>query len=123
MGYRSLAKGSIRFSPGIDIEDVRDNIIIAKYLPDNGNYPSIELRTYNGEVLDSIECPFDDEFKAYYITDELKELVEALGDKEYSGYIEIHGEGDGIGDLDLWRLQVKSGKVVEVRAQIVWPED
>lgn len=122
MGYYSRVQGSIEVFPGISISEALSNTAIAKFLKHSDHDSSIQLVESSGDFLDTIECPFEDEFKAYWLERELKELVQALGDRTYSGYLEIQGEGDGIGDIDLWRLYVKDGKVEEVKPKLVWPE-
>lgn len=124
MGYYSTVRGQIYFDPAISQEDASRNEVIAKFLYNSGSYTDIELRAPRGSLLDAIESSYEDEFKAYSLVNELKELVDALGpDRTYFGYLEIQGEGDGAGDIDLWRLKVKDGKVVDIKPQLVWPED
>jgi hypothetical protein len=120
MGYYSRARGEINFSPELPRYATRGNEIIVKYV-NNADYDVF---------LDPDWCTItapEDSFKAYWIVDNLKELVAAIlkvnPDTTFSGYIEIEGEGDGSGEPDLWRLRIKDGKVEEVRPKLVWPED
>ncbi len=119
MGYYSHARGEITFSPELPRYAARGNEIIVKYI--NGDYDvflDTEWSTISGP---------EDEFKAYWIVDNLKELIAAIlavnPTTRFEGYIEIEGEGDGSGEPDIWRLRVKDGKVEEVRPTLVWPED
>lgn len=119
MGYYSHSRGEITFSPELPRYAVLGNEVIVKYI--NGDYDVFlhaEWSTISG---------LEDSFKAYWITDHLKELVEAIlkvnPATTFSGYIEIEGEGDGSGEPDIWRLRVKDGKVEEIRPKLVWPED
>lgn len=117
MGYNSRAKGEITFSPELPRYAVRGNAVIYKYL--EGDDISLDPEW-------SIISPPEDSFKAYWIKDNLVELVAEIlkinPDTTFAGYLEIQGEGDGIGDIDLWRLKVKDGRVVEVEAKVVWPD-
>jgi hypothetical protein len=123
MGYYSTVRGQIYFDPAISHEDASRNEIISKYLNNSGSYTDIELRTNHGKLLDAIESSCEEEFKVYRLVNELKELIQALGpNRSYFGYLEIHGEGAGAGDIDLWRLKVKDGKVVGIKPELVWPE-
>lgn len=118
MGYYSTARGEITFSPELDRYTARGNAVIYKYLESDDIYLNVEWST--------ITAP-EDTFKAYWIKDNLQELVDAIlkiePDTEFKGYLEIQGEGDGTGDIDLWRLKVKDGRVVEVTPKLVWPDD
>jgi hypothetical protein len=119
MGYYSTAKGEITFSPELPQYAIKGNAIIFKYI--EADY-DIELDA----GWRTISVPNEDSFKAYWIKDNLVELVNAIlhvnPETTFEGYIEIEGEGDGSGDPDLWRLRVKDGRVEEVRPKIVWPD-
>lgn len=118
MGYYSVAREGITFSPELPRYAVKGNATIYKYLEGDDIYLDAEDSTILGP---------DDSFKAYWIVDNLKELVAEIlkinPNTAFQGYLEIEGEGDGSGEPDLWRLKVKDGKVVEVRPKLVWPED
>jgi hypothetical protein len=118
MGYYSRARGEISFNPELPRYAVRGNPIIYKYLEGEDIVLDAEFST--------IVAP-EDSFKAYWIKDNLTELVAEIlrvnPDTLFEDFIEIEGEGDGSGEPDLWRLKVKDGKVVEVRPTMVWPED
>jgi hypothetical protein len=120
MGYRSRAKGEIQVTPPISWKllagskfnqsDADSSLVFCNY----GDY----------DAVTTIKPRWDDEFKAYWIEDELKEIVRLWGkDRQFSGYIEIQGEGDGIGDIDIWRLCVKNGQVTIITPELVWPEE
>lgn len=121
MGYRSAARGEITVEPAIPFDEAHES--------------KFGVQGYNGEtslmfedwdIYDdfiNIIPRWEDEFKAYWIEAELREIVQKWGEgRTFKGYIEIQGEGDGVGSLDLWRLMVKDGTVVTVKAEIVWPE-
>jgi hypothetical protein len=118
MGYYSRARAEITYTPELPRYAVRGNPLIYKYLEGDDITLDAEWNT--------ITAP-EDEFKAYWIKDNLTELVAEIlrvnPDTTFEGFIEIEGEGDGSGDPDVWRLKVKNGTVVEVRPKIVWPED
>lgn len=120
MGYRSAAKGSIEMSPAIDFAEAA-----ASKFGDQDGDTSIMFQDWN--VYDDtmfIIPRWDDEFKAYWIVDELIEIVEKWGEgRTFSGFIEIQGEGHEIGSIDLWRLRVKDGTVEQVVPKLTWPED
>lgn len=119
MGYYSHTRGEITFSPELPKHAVLGNEVIVKYA--NGDYD-----VFLDADWSTISGP-EDSFKAYWIVDNLKELVAAIlrvnPDTVFTGHIEIEGEGDGSGEPDIWRLRVKDGKVEEVRPKLVWPED
>lgn len=122
MGYRSTAKGEIIVEPAIPFDEANDS----KY-SEQGYSGETNLMFAGGHIYDDfikIVPRWEDEFKAYWIIDELKDIVSKWGEgRTFTGYIEIQGEGDGVGDIDLWRLLVKDGKVIEVRPELVWPDD
>ena len=119
MGYRSVARNEITFYPELPRCAQLGNGIIYKYRQQD---LSILIDTESSTI-----SPPEDDFKAYWIVDELKELVTEIlkinPETNFTGYIEIEGEGDGSGEPDLWRLRVRHGKVEEVRPTLVWPED
>lgn len=119
MGYYSSARGEILFSPELPRYAVRGNQVIYNYL--NGDYD-----VFLDAEWSIIHGP-EDQFKAYWIKANLKELVDEIlkinPTTEFKGYLELEGEGDGSGEPDIWRLRVKDGKVEEVRPKLVWPED
>lgn len=119
MGYYSKVKGGISFSPKLRISEARANPVIAKYLEDSEEYPDIVLYSFYGGSLDTIEGVTQDSFKAYFVEENLKELVAALGDRAYTGRLEIYGEDDG----DITGLRVKNGVVEQIEPKLVWPED
>lgn len=119
MGYISTARGYITFSPELPRYAVRGVEVIQKYV--NSSYYDLNL-----DAEFSTISPPEDSFKAYWIKENLEELVAAIikvnGNTIFEGFIEIEGEGDGSGEPDLWRMYVKDGIVVEVRPKLVWPE-
>lgn len=127
MGYRSTVRGEITFTPGIDLKDAKANEVLASFIGDT-DYDLSLISSRDDYILDTIECPIEDEFKAYWLVDNLNKLVTALDSddapsRKWSGYLEVHGEGDGPGDIDLWRLKVVNGKAVEIQPKLVWPSD
>lgn len=118
MGYYSRAEGSIVFAPGLPRYALRGNEVIYKYL--NGEY-DLFLDGESNEITSA-----EGEFKAYWIVENLKELVAEIlkitPSTIFAGYIQLKGEGDGTDDPDIWRLRVKDGKVEEVRPKLVWPD-
>lgn len=118
MGYYSTVHGEISYTPGL-LEDELQDPIIQRYLKYDKDV------TLNND-WHTIECSTDDQFKAYCLEEDLKELVAKLVELNpeitFTGYLEVQGEGRGPGNVDLWRLQVKNGKVVEVKPTLVWPE-
>jgi hypothetical protein len=119
MGYYSIARNEIVFSPDLPLYASKGNATIFKYI--DGDY-DINL----DPEWSSITAP-EDSFKAYHTKENLTELVNEIlkvnPHTRFAGYIEIEGEGDGSGEPDLWRLRVKNGKVEEIRPKLVWPED
>lgn len=115
MGYYSTATGEITYSPSMPLY-AKGISNIYKYV-DNHEY-SITL-TFDWNTI----SPPEDSFKAYWIQEELTELVAEIlkvnPETVFSGYFELDGEESG----DLWRLRVKDGKVEIVKPKIVWPED
>lgn len=127
MGYYSTARGEITFTPGIGLNEANENEVLRAFL-EGTDYDLQLVSSTDYTVLDTIYCPIEDEFKAYWIVENLNKIVTALASDDapvrtWAGYIEIHGEGDGTGDIDLWRLRVKNGTVEEIRPELVWPSD
>jgi len=121
MGYRSTAKGEIIVTPPIPYDHAVDSEFAIQGYSANSSLMFENFNAYDAKTY--IVPRWEDEFKAYWIVDELRRIVETWGEgRTFEGYIEIQGEGDGIGSLDLWRLMVKDGKVVTVNAEISWPE-
>jgi hypothetical protein len=122
MGYRSRVRGEITYSPALDPAVVAGNETIAKYTDTTQDWDIFLDTGWN-----SITVPCEDEFKAYWLVSNLTELVTAMLAENpkltFSGYLEIQGEGDGVGDIDLWRLAVRDNEVKEIFPELVWPED
>jgi hypothetical protein len=120
MGYYSVARGEIVVTPAIPYAEGVDS-----EFSKNSGGSALLFQDFNDYDDQTFIVPrWEDEFKAYYIEDELNTILNTWGEgRTFDGYIEIHGEGDGIGDLDLWRLTVKNGKVAIVKAHVAWPED
>lgn len=121
MGYRSRAEGSITVQPAISRSLISDsNFAVEGWQGDT----SLTFAGFCDAGATEITPRWSDEFKAYYIEDELRRIVEQWGKgRTFTGYIEIHGEGDGIGDLDLWRLYVNSrNEVKTIQARVAWPD-
>lgn len=119
MGYHSKVKGFIKFSPGISVDEVRNHPVLSKFEETPDQYPDLQFFTHRGNLLDSIKCPNEEGFKAYYVEDDLKEIVTNLPDRTFTGRLEIYGEDDG----DVWGLRVKNGVVEQLEPKLVWPED
>jgi hypothetical protein len=129
MGYYSVVKGSIRFSPAVTWKQVKDSGFVVNKEHQNYVDKDVMLETYgpasdDDDLIDTIYPQSEDSIKAYYITEHLQELVDLLGsDKNFEGYLQIEGEGHDDGNPDIWRLKVKDGKVVEIHPKLVWPEE
>jgi hypothetical protein len=115
MGYYSTARGEITFSPELPRYATRGVEAIHKFM-DNAEYDVILDPEW------STITPPEDSFKAYWIKEQLTELVAEIlkinPDTRFEGYFEIDGEESG----DLWRLRVRDGKVEQVEPKIVWPD-
>ncbi len=129
MGYYSVVKGSITFNPPITYAEVRNSGFVITEARQNYVAKDIMLDSFgpNSEPEDEIYIILpasEDSYKVYDIVDDLKELVNILGqDREYQGHFEITGEGYDSSKPDIWRLRVKDGKVEKVHPKLVWPED
>ncbi len=129
MGYYSVVRGSISFTPSITYAEVKNSGYVITEARQNYVQKDLMLESFgpDSEPEDEIYVILpasEDSYKAYDIVDNLKELVNLLGpDRQYKGYFEITGEGYDPGEPDLWRLRVKDGKVEEVHPKLVWPED
>lgn len=124
MGYLSSAKGYISVTPGI-LEQQVEETPYCRHGDTTLEVTGVVSPINPNLVNPSLIIPrYDDKFKAYDTIEELNGIVDRWGEgRVFSGYIEIQGEGDGIGDIDLYRLAVKDGKVVEITPKLVWPED
>lgn len=121
MGYRSIARGTITVRPPIPFHEAYESKFGVQGYNGETSLTFEDWDTYDDFI--SIVPRWQDKFKAYWIESELKEIVEKWGrGRTFEGYIEIQGEGDGVGSLDLWRLMVKHGTVITVRADVVWPQ-
>jgi hypothetical protein len=121
MGYYSIATGGIIVTPAIPYDEGCDTDFATAGYHGDSTLEFVDFNDY--DEITTIAPRWEDEFKAYRIVDELQTIVNSWPDHKYEGYIEIQGEGDGVGDIDLWRLRVKDGKVEEVKPTLVWPED
>jgi hypothetical protein len=129
MGYYSVVRGYIRFSPAVTWEQVKDSGFVINKGHQNYVDKDVMLETYgpasdDDDLIDTIYPQSEDSAKYYNITEHLQELVDLVGsDKTYEGYLEITGEGYDTSEPDIWRLRVIGGRVMEIRPKLVWPED
>jgi len=62
---------------------------------------------------------WDDEYKGYYIEEDLRTLVNTFPDHEFTGELRMEGEDN----LDVWKLQIHNGhEVVACYPKLVWPD-
>lgn len=125
MGHYSTITYELTITPPISVADIHAAGLGKHLDPDVDTYLVFQgfEDAESDEYLDTIKPRWEDSIKVYTLIPELKELVAALGDRVYDGYLQIEGEGYGDGQPDIWRLKVKDGKVEEVIPKLVWPED
>jgi len=129
MGYYSVVRGSIRFSPAVTWDQVKDSEFVITKSHQNYVNKDVMLESFgpasdDSDQIDTIYPHSEDSAKFYNITEDLQELVDLVGsNKTFEGYLEITGEGYDVGEPDIWRLMVKDGKVKEIKPKLVWPEE
>lgn len=116
MGYYSRVSGTIEFRPPVPTSHVAE-----KWRERTWSHGWLRPVTSENGLpyhFDTIEVTSDEDGKAYYLREELEELVEALGRTlEYSGMIHVKGE-----EGDQQRLYVQDGEVIEEQARLLWPD-
>ena len=125
MGYTSTAEGEIKISPPLCHWELRA-------LPDLGQpygeeldlvIRTLEVEEDTGTLVTkfaSVVRPLDGDsnLKRYNTADQLKVLVKAFPEHNFSGYFEFLGE-----DGERWRTVMKDGRVIDnVKPELRWPE-
>lgn len=143
MGYRTVVAGEITITPPLTQAEMEAVDVVSRhhYLPErwigttrrhnrdeevldiavrveiDAHYEGDELRTTITGV--ALVGSWDDEFKAYYIEEDLQTMVNTFPDHSFSGSLLLEGEDN----LDIWRLAVHNGHdVVVLRPKLVWPD-
>jgi hypothetical protein len=73
------------------------------------------VKTITGVAL---VVAWEDEFKAYYLEEDLRSLVNTFPGHEFTGELRMEGEDN----LDIWKLQVKDNVVEVIYPRLVWPD-
>lgn len=133
MGYYSTMTGEITFSPPLNADRCNEaNQEQIRLLADPDSEETLfRLRpsedtqaceacgqTIQGAMLyDGIEVRYDDSIKAYTLEEDVDTLNGLLGERSYSGLIEITGEGG-----DKHRVLGKEGGLTVWEAEYIWPD-
>jgi hypothetical protein len=128
MGYNTSYKGAIQIEPPLTWAEIKDS----PYLPDAAWNKGLDVKlnvveeivdtdegTLTRRSADAIVPVTEDSYKGYDIVQTVQKLIDAHPGHEFTGRFDCEGDDSG----DVWRLVVKNGRAVKVKAQIVWPED
>lgn len=132
MGYYSSVTGKIRIEPPLTHAEISQNPDWFKEDAYGGvegvdGDISFEVTTGSRETGEgtltfkqahSIIPWTDDSSKYYTLSESVQKLVSTYPNHEYRGHLHIEGEDND----DIWRIYIRDGKVVEVRAELKWPE-
>ncbi|PZG16481.1 hypothetical protein C1I95_17385 [Micromonospora craterilacus] len=128
MAYDSQVSGEITIDPPLPWAEIRDS----GYLPGSAwlNNKTVKLRVVTDEVdtehglllrqqAVGIVPVTEDSYNAHSLVADVQQLIDQFGGgRTFAG--RLNGCGDDAGDL--WRLEVRDGRAVEVQARIVWPD-
>lgn len=128
MGYSTRYDGAISITPPLTWAEIKNS----PYLPDKarGKGLDVKLRVIEENVetddgtltrrsADAIVPVTEDSYKGYDIVETVQKVIDSHPGHEFTGRFDCEGEDAA----DVWRLVVKNGRAVKVKAQIVWPED
>lgn len=130
MGYYSTVTGQLVIKPGLltaDLGDLADEAaddydLIAK---NEGTEGTLALDG-NGKIVvvpgtfkTVVECRFEDDFKAYTLTQSVQAVVNLAKSKDakVNGILYVYGEENA----DIWRIRVEDNVVYEEKPTLVWP--
>lgn len=132
MGYNSRANGSIIITPPLSAREMREHPEL-DYGERTGSisgskdaYVEIYERstaTEEGEIIIRTGIRIrplneDESFKRYNLDEDIQEIVSSFPGHQFDGIIECTGE-----DAELWAYKVKDGRVITLRAKIIWEEE
>jgi hypothetical protein len=127
MAYTTRFSGEIRIDPPIPAEEVAGT----GFFHEGHRTASKDVRLKVVEVpVDGVPGAYRREavaivgleggFSCYDAVPHVQEIVNRWGaGRTFTGRLDAAGEEAG----DVWRLLVRDGRAVEVRPQLVWPDD
>lgn len=128
MGYNSHVWGGLVAKPAVPEKAIADDFgetdsdrcLIATNGGEDDDLQLVdgELTIIPGNTFTLVECRYDDEFKAYSLSDDVGAFVSIATDhgSVVNGSMYARGE-----DGELHRVRVENNKVLEEWPELVWP--
>jgi hypothetical protein len=124
MGYYTQFSEEISIDPPIPYALVKDTKFVANsyawgYVNEDVTFKVVE-DTAGMRYATAIIPSQEEEYRGYHIVEAVQEILDMFSrNHTFSGYINAEGENTG----DLWRLCIVNGRAVEIKPEIVWPEE
>lgn len=128
MGYYSTVSGEIKISPPLNHQEIKKIPTKSSTAWRDGSWDLkvivVEemVDTPEGELIkryaDTVKSAYEDSYKAYYVKQNLQELIDLFPGHEFTGALTAVGE-----DGDMWGVAVNDGVAVDVKPTITWPSD
>lgn len=121
MGYYSTFSGAITFDPPVRGEELEnapsppEGLFVLKVDTQEEPHPE---GTLIKKFSERIEPRWVDQVKAYSVASDLEAVVKLLPGRTFKGEFRIEGEEVG----DVRRVFIDDGKVVEWKAELIWPD-
>jgi len=129
MSYTTHVRGEFAITPALAWPEFKDSefaphnitesydpdliLRVAEESVDTDDGPLLR-RTATGLVMREI-----DEYNSRNLLAQVQKAVDSFPGHIFTGRLECEGEEN----TDLWRVVIRDGRAVEVKPQIVWPED
>jgi hypothetical protein len=123
MGYYTTMTGEFRIEPPLIWNQIKDGRFTDSREPYEFHIKVVEeeIDTPTGTLTKRTGVavlPNEQGIKAYEANIVLQDIVNAFPEHKFIGHI----QGEGENNTDMWRLYVRSGKVIQHEVECVWPD-
>lgn len=112
MGYYTHCDGSLDIYPPI-----KEDLVDSQFLQERRGW--FWFAPDHDGLIRHIEI-YDDQSKAYYIDEEIREIVAEV--KSHGSAVNGYVEGFGEDSTDIWRFLIKDNDITREQAEIRWPD-
>jgi hypothetical protein len=123
MGYNTRVTGAILITPPLTAAELRAHPEVkdgdCAYVQVNEEPVETDEGTLIRTTGNAIVPWRDEEYKAYDLVEQVQHIVSTFPDRAYEGRFDCYGEENP----DIWRLVIRDGRAVQIRPQLIWPDE
>jgi hypothetical protein len=127
MGHYTTVEGEIAITPPLTWSELKDSPFARATNPTLRDVRLVvteeQVDTPEGPLLRrsaaALVPAYADGYKAYHLVEHVQQAIDAFPGHAFTGRLDCSGEEAG----DVWRVVVRDGRALEVRPQIVWPDE